>query len=154
MGQEFSEGSAGQFASDPCVVSWGGWARKIHFQDGCIIYSPGPSVLLGFSLSIQNRIQYISACYRLLLRWRSWGRWVFLYDGWIPQSIQFKSPGQKLQVFYWLSFRNPITSLLSHSIFKLVSKASPDSGRRGITSQWEALSRICSCPEPMAWPHL
>lgn len=77
----------------------------------------GPLVLLGFSPSTWHLIlQDLSKRYRLLLAWWSQGRWVSYVMAGFPQSIQFKPPGQKLQVLYWLDLRNPLTSLLSHPV--------------------------------------
>lgn len=49
VGQEFRKGSTGQFVSDPCGISWGGWDRKIHFQDGIFTHMSSGSVFHAYS---------------------------------------------------------------------------------------------------------
>ena len=91
----------------------------------------GPLVLLGFSLSTQHLIlQDSSEWYRLIARW-SWSRWATFTVIEFPQSIQFKPPRQKHQVWLMLSlltqFQKSYNITLSHPIVKQVTKVSPDS---------------------------
>lgn len=121
------QGSSEWVISDLRGVSWGGWGWKIHFQGCFVIYIYGPLVFPGFSLSMWHlTLQDLSEWCRLLLAWWSQVRWVSDIVINFPQTIQFKPPQQKLQGFFWLDLRNPITSHPSHVTVKQVANTSPD----------------------------
>lgn len=102
----------------------------------------GPLVLLGFSLSTQHLIlQDSSEWYRLIARW-SWSRWATFTMIEFPQSIQFKPPRQKHQVFFWLSFRNPITSLCHILLSSRSPKLAQIQGERNYLSVGTAAKNL------------